>query len=41
MTGMRARARQCGGDIEISGVSPHGLRLVVTVPVRAAEGEPA
>ena len=41
MTGMRARARQCGGDIEISAVSPHGLRLVVTVPVRAAEGEPA
>lgn len=41
MTGMRARARQCGGDIEISPVDPHGLRLVVTVPARAAAAEPA
>lgn len=41
MTGMRARARQCGGDIEISPVSPHGLRLVVTVPARAPEAGPA
>ncbi|MBM3849397.1 MAG: hypothetical protein FJ396_04270 [Verrucomicrobia bacterium] len=41
MTGIRARARQCGGDIEISPVSPHGLRLVVTVPARAPEAGPA
>lgn len=41
MTGMRARARQCGGDIEISPVDPHGLRLVVTVPARAPAAEPA
>lgn len=41
MTGMRARARQCGGDIEISLVDPHGLRLVVTVPARAPAAEPA
>lgn len=41
MTGMRARARQCGGDIEISGVVPHGLRLVVTVPARAPVAEPS
>ena len=41
MTGMRARARQCGGDIEISRGDPQGLRLVVTVPVRPPSPEPA
>jgi len=41
MTGMRARARQCGSDIEISPVAPHRLRVVVTVPVRVPEAEPA
>lgn len=34
MTGMRARARQCGGDFEVSAVEPHGLRVEVAVPVR-------
>ncbi len=41
MTGMRARARQCGGDIEISRVDPQGLRLVVTVPARPPAPEAA
>lgn len=36
MTGMRARARQCGGDLELSPVDPHGLRIEVAVPVRLA-----
>lgn len=34
MIGMRARARQCGGDFEISNVEPHGVRVEVIVPVR-------
>lgn len=38
MTGMRARARQCGGDLEVSRVEPHGLRIEVSVPVRPSLG---
>ena len=34
MIGMRARARQCGGEFEISNVEPHGVRIEVIVPVR-------
>jgi signal transduction histidine kinase len=41
MTGMRARARQCEGDFEISRVEPHGLRVEVAVPVRLPDPEPA
>jgi signal transduction histidine kinase len=32
MTGMRARAAQCGGDVAVESVRPTGLRLIVTVP---------
>jgi signal transduction histidine kinase len=32
MTGMRARATQCGGDLVLEEVRPSGLRLTVTVP---------
>lgn len=41
LTGMRARARQCGGILEIEPVSPHGLALRVDVPLRPAEPERA
>lgn len=34
MTGMRARARQSGGELEVGNVRPHGLRISVTVPAR-------
>ncbi|MFM8360004.1 MAG: sensor histidine kinase, partial [Verrucomicrobiota bacterium] len=36
MTGMRAWARQCGGDLELAAAEPHGLRIEVAVPVRLA-----
>lgn len=39
MTGMRARAAQCGGDLVLEEVSPSGLRLTVTVPQRCAATE--
>lgn len=32
MTGMRARATQCGGEFAMEGGSPSGLRLTVRVP---------
>lgn len=32
MTGMRARAAQCGGDLRMEAAQPNGLRLIVTVP---------
>lgn len=32
MTGMRARATQCGGEFCVEPVSPSGLRLTVSVP---------
>ncbi len=34
MVGMRARARQCGGEFTVTGVEPHGHRIEVEVPVR-------
>lgn len=41
LTGMRARARECGGKLELQPVKPHGLRVVVITPVRQADGEAA
>ncbi|MFO1482666.1 MAG: sensor histidine kinase [Verrucomicrobiaceae bacterium] len=32
MVGMRARARQCGGELSVSPVDPHGVRIEVLVP---------
>lgn len=40
MVGMRARARQCGGELTVSAAEPHGLRIEVEVPVRLP-AEPA
>lgn len=37
LTGMRARARECGGRLELLSVRPHGLRVVVSTPIRIAE----
>lgn len=37
LIGMRARARECGGVLEMQSVRPQGLRIVVTTPVRLAE----
>jgi signal transduction histidine kinase len=37
MVGMRARARQCGGEFSAEPAQPSGLRIVVTVPVRLPE----
>ncbi len=34
MVGMRARARQCGGEFTVTRVEPHGHRIEVEVPVR-------
>lgn len=34
MVGMRARARQCGGELSVSSVQPHGVRIEAVVPVR-------
>ncbi|MCB1275329.1 sensor histidine kinase, partial [Prosthecobacter sp.] len=34
MVGMRARARQSGGELTVSNMIPHGLRIEVVVPVR-------
>lgn len=34
LTGMRARARECGGHLELLAVQPHGLRVRVTTPLR-------
>lgn len=34
MVGMRARARQCGGELSVSPTQPHGLRIEVVVPIR-------
>ncbi len=38
MTGMRARARRLGGDLEVSSVRPHGVRVRVEVPLPAEAG---
>lgn len=37
LTGMHARARQCGGRLSLEDVDPHGLRIFVEVPLRTAE----
>ncbi len=37
LTGMRARARECGGRLELQTVRPRGLRVVVNTPIRVAE----
>lgn len=37
LIGMRARARECGGQLEMQAVRPHGLRIVVSTPVRLFE----
>jgi signal transduction histidine kinase len=34
MVGMRARARQCGGELNVSATQPHGLRIEAVVPLR-------
>jgi len=34
MVGMRARARQSGGELSVSDVAPHGVRIEAVVPVR-------
>ncbi|HCN30269.1 MAG TPA: hypothetical protein DIT64_16310 [Verrucomicrobiales bacterium] len=34
MVGMRARARQCGGELSVSPAPPHGLRIEAVVPLR-------
>jgi signal transduction histidine kinase len=37
MVGMRARARQCGGEFTAEPADPNGLRIIVSVPVRLPE----
>ena len=37
MVGMRARARQCGGELAVSQMSPHGLRVEAWVPLRRVD----
>lgn len=32
MVGMRARARQCGGELTVAAVEPHGVRIEAVVP---------
>jgi signal transduction histidine kinase len=39
LIGMRARARECGGALELQAVMPNGLRIVAEVPLRLAESE--
>ena len=34
LTGMRARARECGGNLELTPATPHGLVITVHVPAR-------
>jgi|UniRef100_UPI003783F722 signal transduction histidine kinase len=34
MVGMRARARQCGGELNVSAAQPHGVRIEAVVPVK-------
>jgi signal transduction histidine kinase len=35
MVGMRARARQCGGELTVSRVEPHGVCIEALVPARS------
>lgn len=37
LIGMRARARECGGHLQLLPVRPHGLRVEVTTPMRLAQ----
>lgn len=37
MVGMRARARQCGGELTVTPAEPHGVRIEAVVPARANE----
>lgn len=39
LIGMRARARECGGTLDLQPVQPNGLRIVVEVPLRLVEPE--
>lgn len=39
LIGMRARARECGGTLDLQPVQPNGLRIIVEVPLRLAEPE--
>jgi signal transduction histidine kinase len=39
LIGMRARARECGGTLDLQTVQPNGLRIVVEVPLRLIEPE--
>lgn len=34
MVGMRARARQCGGELSVTSAQPHGVRIEAVVPVK-------
>lgn len=34
MVGMRARARQCGGELNVTHITPQGLRIEAIVPLR-------
>jgi len=39
LIGMKARARECGGILDLQPVQPQGLRIVVEVPLRLMEPE--
>ncbi len=39
LIGMRARARECGGTLDLQIAQPSGLRIVVEVPLRLVEME--
>lgn len=39
LIGMRARARECGGTLDLQPVQPQGLRIIVEVPLRLMELE--
>ncbi|MDZ4403190.1 sensor histidine kinase [Prosthecobacter sp.] len=39
LIGMQARARECGGTLDLQPVQPNGLRIVVEVPLRLAAPE--
>ena len=40
MVGMRARARQSGGELSVSNVVPHGLLIEAVVPVKLQPHRP-
>lgn len=39
MVGMRARARQCGGELTVTAARPRGVRIEAVVPVRQSEAK--